>query len=166
MGMDVYGKSGNYFRRNIWGWHSLGEYITETFPEIAGACTYWHTNDGDGLDAAGAAALADAIDAAVAGGSAARYVAERDARIAAMPDEICRWCSGTGIRTDEVGLSMKQPERPITEEGHPRQGQVGWCNGCDGRGTHRPSDASYHLEVDDLREFAAFMRESGGFEIW
>jgi len=26
-------------------------------------------------------------------------------------------------------------------------------------------DASYHLELNDLQEFAAFLRDSGGFEI-
>ena len=165
MGMDVFGKTGNYFRRNVWGWHPLAGYIRDNFPEIAADCQYWHSNDGDGLDADGALALADAIDAAVADGGAARYIAERDAGLAALPNETCRQCSGSGVRTDSVGVSMKQPERRITADGHPRQGQVGWCNGCDGRGFNRPSETHYSIDIDDLREFSAFLRESGGFEI-
>ena len=39
MGMDVYGRkpkneTGEYFRRNVWGWHPLWEYCCEANPEI------------------------------------------------------------------------------------------------------------------------------------
>jgi hypothetical protein len=48
---------------------------------------------------------------------------------------------------------------------HPRAGQHGWCNGCDGRGFYRPPEESYYLEPDDVREFIGFLRACGGFRI-
>lgn len=165
MGMDVYGRTGNYFRRNVWGWHGLAEYICSAFPRRAAPCAEWHTNSGDGLDAEQSLLLADALDDAVASGEAERYVKSRDARLAALPDETCDLCHGTGIRNDDLGRRHGQVEQLISEGGHPRRGQRGWCNGCNGIGHIRPWDTHYYLEVDDITEFARFMRESGGFEI-
>lgn len=64
--MDIYGRNptgenGNYFRRNPWGWRPLADYCIQVAPDICAPCKSWHTNDGDGLDADGAAALATAL---------------------------------------------------------------------------------------------------------
>ncbi len=171
MGMDVFGisptsETGEYFRRNVWGWHPLAEYIVSQGPEeIVSKCECWHSNDGDGLDAENAARLAEWLEASVKDGKAAAYAAIRDAELAAMPNEPCELCGGTGIRTDEVGQQAKMPERKIEDEDHPRNGEVGWCNGCNGNGSIRPWPTHYTLEVEDIVEFAAFLRDSGGFEI-
>ena len=170
MGMDVYGRSptsetGNYFRRNVWGWRPLADYCLEVFPQLTDKCRYWHSNDGDGLDKAHSIRLAKAIEAAVKDGSAEAYIKWRDARVAALPRKECEFCHGKGIRTDKVGKLHHQPEKLIEDKEHPRYGQYGWCNACDGRGSVEAWDASYHLELNDLQEFAAFLRDSGGFEI-
>ncbi len=165
MGMDVYGHSGNYFRRNIWGWHPLADFVEKTFPELARGCPRWHTNDGDGLDGEDARALADAMDAAVASGEAARYVEARDAKLAKLPDETCQRCNGTGVRRDDIGKRDGMDRRVIDGEGHPRRGQRGGCDSCNGVGHKRPSDTWFSLRVDDVREFAAFLRGSDGFRI-
>ena len=60
-GIKPTGERGKYFRNNIWWWHPLARYCQEVAPEITSACRNWHTNDGDGLDAAGALALAEAL---------------------------------------------------------------------------------------------------------
>jgi hypothetical protein len=54
MGMDVYGnapttKEGEYFRKNVWGWHPLWNLCEHLSPDIAGSVKYGHSNDGDGL---------------------------------------------------------------------------------------------------------------------
>ena len=136
------------------------------FPHITENCGNLHTNDGDGLSDSDAVELADGIDAAVANGIAAEYLNARDAALNAMPDEQCLLCTGTGIRTDPVGLRYGQNTVLIEKLTHPRRGQRGWCNGCDGVGQQRPFATTYHLELDDLRDFCAFLRASGGFEIW
>ena len=92
MGMDVYGRSpaspvGEYFRRNVWGWRPLATFCTECFPDETAACTYWHSNDGDGLDRDGAIRLAECIEQAVDSGRAAAYIAAREAALATLPDE-------------------------------------------------------------------------------
>ena len=158
MGMDVFGKSptaenGKYFRNSVWWWHPLADYITSAHPEIASACTEWHSNSGDGLGADGARALAQALNHDLDSGAVALYEAERQAEIEALPRETCRLCAGTGTRSDAVGVEL----------GFAAQG---WCNGCDGVGDCEPWPASYVFDVQNVAGFAQFAEASGGFEIW
>ena len=179
MGMDVYGnrpttETGEYFRRNVWGWRPLSIYVEEMHPELYSACEHWHTNDGDGLDAETARELAAALRADVANGQAKSYVEIRDRGLKSLPNEECFLCAGTGVRRDAVGYQAGQPERVIPKDAkgendvgpHPRAGEKGWCNGCEGRGFSRPAEVRYGLEENDLLEFAAFCEASGGFKIW
>lgn len=39
-------------------------------------------------------------------------------------------------------------------------------NGCDGKGTKRPADTWYPFEVENVKEFATFLQDCGGFEIY
>lgn len=156
MGMDVYGRkpineTGKYFRNNVWYWRPLADLCQELAPDICKACTHWQSNDGDGLDAAGAEALAAVLDAKLADGTIAKYVVDRDAWLEALPDEPCRLCVGKGVRSDALAL------------------QHGWdkkaCNSCDGKGTQRPSATHYPCDVENVAEFAAFLKACGGFNI-
>jgi len=152
MGMDVYGKSprsevGEYFRRAVWGWHPLAEFCQQF--EISNGCNYWHSNDGDGLDDEDASRLAADIRQAIANGEATAYIGQRNRELAEMPDEDCRICGGTGARL------------PVPEVGPGDQP----CNGCNSTGKVRPWGCNYHLDVDDLNEFAAFLEDCGGFAI-
>jgi hypothetical protein len=87
--MDVYGirptsEAGRYFRLNWTGWQPLADYIATVAPDIYAKCEHWHSNDGDGLNAADALALADALDATMdtdAMKRAAAMAAEEDARL-------------------------------------------------------------------------------------
>lgn len=150
MGMDVFGKQptapeGEHFRRNVWSWRPLAHMVTGMCPDETAACKYWQSNDGDGLNAADAAKLADRLDALLADGWIDRYVAVRDASLAALPDETCPICGGGGIRNNGV---VNAP-----------------CNACHGKGARRPTDTWYALNTDDVRDFAKFLRVCGGFEI-
>lgn len=155
MGMDVFGKDaksevGSYFRRNVWGWRPLWQYVEDNHSDIARLVEYPQSNDGDGLDAEASVELARRLRDDLVDGTTTEYVTNRDALIAAMPDIECNICTGTGQRPDGLhGVEWKG-------EG---------CNGCGGKGTTRPWDASYYLEVDDIREFADFLAECGGFSI-
>jgi hypothetical protein len=180
MGMDVYGKKptaevGKYFRRNVWGWRPLADLCLTLCPkQTKGDTVSWHTNDGHGLNAAGALALANALDAALKDGKAEAYIKIRNAEVALLPNERCGICNGTGIRTDGVGKSDRQEKKRIPKDAkfgdgsaapHPRAGETGWCNACDGRGVNRPYDTWYEVDLEDVRQFADFLRASGGFEI-
>lgn len=158
MGMDVYGKNpenetGRYFRANVWGWHPLADYLCSVAPDLMAKVTYLHSNDGDGLNQADAVALATALQQALTSGHTAAYVEARDEAIASQPRLTCRYCEGTGTRSDEIGVQLGYAAR-------------NYCNGCEGNGDTAPWEASYSLDVARVREFAAFARRSGGFEIW
>ena len=168
MGMDVYGKNptsdeGGYFRNNVWWWRPLADYLLQTYPDLTGECTYWHTNDGDGLSAESATALADALQRDLDNGNvaayAAAYAAAYEDRIAALPLIECTLCAGTGLRTDAIGrqYGYDVPHDPITGRGG--------CNGCQGDGKVQSWEAHYPFSVENVVEFAAFARASGGFEI-
>lgn len=178
MGMDVYGtaptsKVGEYFRRNAWGWRPLADLVCHLAPSIARGCTNWQTNDGDGLNDVNSARLADALQCALDDGRARSWIEARDVAVKNAPLRPCQFCAGTGIRTDDIGQRMSQPERRCSastnvlgvEQPHERAGAKGWCNGCDGRGWNPPNAAYYHVDLDDLSEFVAFLRACGGFKI-
>ena len=164
---------GRYYQTSWWGWRALAEFICETFPEIASHCRYWQSNDGDGLNAALSVRLADGLDAMIADGSLADLIEMRRAKVRNLPMRECFICHGSGIRADEIGTDDGDPFKMIPEDArdardegpHPRAGQTGWCNGCDGRGHRLPREADYPLEFDEVKQFAEFCRHSGGFEI-
>lgn len=171
MGMDVYGQeptteAGQYFRNNVWGWRPLAEYILSVAPvKITSQCERWHSNDGDGLDKDNSLLLAAALRNEIISGRTAEYAAKRQEQLDGLPLVDCEQCHGTGIRDDERGREAGYPEMVIDEEGHPRNGQTGWCNGCDGRGKNKDFTTHYSFEVENVAEFCDFLEGCGGFAI-
>lgn len=170
MGMDVYGRkpinpAGEYFRNNVWWWRPLADYACSVAPAITASCKYWGSNDGDGLTAAKSRKLAEVLRAEVASGRTREYSEQYAARIAAIPRETCEYCDGTGVRRDAVGQGNGQTVRKIDTPNHPRDGQIGWCNGCDGRGDKESFAAYYPFSVENVEEFCTFLEGCGGFKI-
>src|SRR5262245_39715748 len=170
MGMAVSGKrpsskAGRYFGAPGAQWLPLAKLSQHFAPEACAACKYWESNDGDGLDADGAIRLAAVLEQALAAGRIDAYLAEREKELAALPNEPCELCNGTGVRRDALGVEDKQPERVIDEPGHPRHGQTGWCNGCDGRGWNENWDRHYQTDREWVVEWIAFLKDCGGFRI-
>lgn len=156
MGMDVFGKAptakvGEYFRNNVWWWRPLADLCQSLAPDICAACEHWHSNGGDGLGADDAMALAAVLEARLSDGTVAKVLKERDARLAAMPDEPCHLCHGKGVRSDDLAIANGWDKGP--------------CNACEGTGKQRPWETHYPQDVENVREFAAFCKASGGFEI-
>src|SRR4029077_11692298 len=136
--MDIYGRKptsehGEYFRNIVSWWHPLAGYCQKVAPEITSACRDWHTNDGDGLDAAGAFALAEAlqkeINANRTDAYARRYASEQEM----MPDEPCSSCAGTGTGT---GTAERTPN-PFDDDDDLKEGGIK-CGRCQGTGYVRP----------------------------
>lgn len=157
MGMDVCGKNpvaekGEYFRNSVWWWRPLATYICEVAPVPASVCTYWQSNDGDGLNAKDSLALALILRREIASGRTAEYMAAREKKLADLPLLSCQWCEGTGTRRDAVGIANGMVERK-------------WCNGCDGTGTQAYPDTHYPFSVENVSEFCDFLESCGGFEI-
>lgn len=172
MGMDVYGKNptsekGGYFRNNLWYWRPLWTYCLTQHPDLCDKVEYAHYNDGDGLDADDARTLGERLMADLESGTVADYKVEYDAALAALPLENCEWCQSTGIRSDEIGVAHKMPEKELPEIDAIVLGRThGYCNGCNGYGKKPSFFTHYPFEVDNVREFAEFLLDCGGFEIW
>ena len=192
MVMDIYGRApinkiGEYFRRNISGWDLIPTYIDSHHPEFmpmivppvdpdpglprrshtADVSWFWGSNDGYGLPADAASALADLLDADVASGIVDAWINDFHVFVRKLPRETCPSCDGTGVRSDPIAVSNAMASWVVEgPDGNPRVGQTGSCNACHGWGSLPSSYADYELEPENLTEFAAFMRASGGFEIW
>ena len=150
MGMDVYGKNpknkaGEYFRNSCWWWRPLWWYIEAVAPELAKNVPNAQSNDGDGLDATDSILLAEKIRKDVESGATERYARNYKVAQEAMPKEPCQFCGQTGIRDDAW--------------------VKGVCNGCHGSGK-RPNRGKYYpFDVANVRDFALFLENCGGFEI-
>ena len=170
MSMDVIGQNptsetGECFRNNIWWWMPLADYAVQVGGEIAAQCKGWRFNDGDGLNDAGAKELARLLQVEPDSGRTAEYAMEYLAAREALPLETCRLCSGSGVCSDVIAVEYEQTTKLIIGEGHPRKGQIGWCNGCNGVGKTPNFATMYAFSIENVQEFVAFLRDSGGFEI-
>ena len=58
------------------------------------------------------------------------------------------------------------PEKELKPEVQILVGRThGWCNGCDGVGTTESWLAGYPFSEENVKEFAEFLMDSGGFQI-
>lgn len=169
--MDVVGKNpvserGEYFRNNVWWWRPLWDYCELIAPNLCGEVK-GHYNDGDGLDADGAAELSAILLAELESGRTASYRNAYYADLSRLPRSECKYCEGTGIRTDEVGKNLGMPTQELSQDMQILTGRThGTCNACGGEGKEDHFDTNYPFEVENVREFAEFLAESGGFQIW
>jgi hypothetical protein len=159
MGMDVYGveNSDAYFRAGGGSWGAIWAMTATVAPEMCALVQYPWTNDGSGLDATDTAALHATLQFAWNDDLPDRIRAH-NAALAAVPDDVCQWCNGTGVRTDEVGVKLDMPAR-------------NYCNGCDGQegghpGRVRPSSDWNMIDLEHFESWITFLSICGGFEIW
>ncbi len=129
--------------------------IASRAPDICAACRYWHSNDRDGLDAAEAFALAEALQREIDAGRTETYARRYASEQELMPNEPCDICAGTGVRT--LG--------PHRGAGDLREGCIK-CNSCQRAGYVRAWATHYPFSTENVAAFVAFLRESGGFAIW
>lgn len=171
MGMDVYGNAptsekGEYFRNNVWWWHPLWDYCLEVHGDIAGKVQHGHFNDGDGLGAYDASVLGDRLLADIATGVTAEYEKRYNEHLGELPRKTCDLCEGTGIRTDKVGQEMGMPTKELAPEIAIIVGRThGFCNSCLGEGMVDDFQTNYPFTVENVREFAEFLLDCGGFRI-
>lgn len=156
MGFDLFGcapkaKGGEYFRNNVWWWRPLWAYVCDVCTDILTEedRTGGAFNDGHVIGEAKARAIHSRLTQLLENGAVASYAERRARELAALPDEDCTICAATGKR--------KNP--PETGAGNEP------CNGCSGTGKVPPWDKHYPFDVDNVREFAAFLEECGGFEV-
>lgn len=142
MGMDVYGRNpkseqGSYFRSNIWGWPGILDAIAETGVLPDDMVEAMASNIGAGPDEAQSIALADALDAKLASLPSGGTFISEESKFSQMG-------------TASLGR-MLNDLLPVMKE------QVGFTS---------VSTDDFSTDVDFLREFSEFCRDSGGFEVW
>lgn len=157
MGMDVYGRKpksevGEYFRRNVWGWRPLWEYCCNIHIDIIGEklAEYGHYNAGYGLSVHKSVKLAKALKEDVRSGTAEQYIQARDEHIKSLPEEPCKYCDENGNRT------WLENELEVVKV----------CNACQGKKSQPHFATWYRLDLDDIKEFAEFLENCGGFNIY
>ena len=152
MGFDVMGhkpktEKGEYFRNNVWWWRPLWGYVAKqcsdilTEEQIKGGCF----NDGVLISAKKAQAIGLRLRFLIDQKEVKKFEDGYQKYLDSLPDEPCEHCKGTGKRDDEF--------------------VKGECNGCAGKGTRRPWASQYPFKEENVREFADFAIESGGFRI-
>ena len=152
MGFDVYGinaasKKGEYFRNNVWYWRPLWRYVAQVCEDILTAedIEEGGYNDGHVIEADKAAKIAERLLSLIKDKEVRRFADEYATELETLPDEQCGHCAGTGERHDEY--------------------VDGQCNACGGKGTVRPWKTWYPFSEENVKEFAEFCRDSGGFAI-
>jgi hypothetical protein len=194
MGMDVFGvepknEKGAYFRNNVWWWRPLWEYCEYVAPELTCLVEHGYSNDGDGLDAEDAKELAKALRKALRDGSAKVYEETRNEWLDSLPIRPCVHCQATGKRTwytnphgnheskaslsydmmeafgNEIASTGQLPTYTVVEKPEGWTEETKECNGCGGTGGQQPMAKSYPFDLKNVREFATFLANCGGFQI-
>ena len=148
MGFDISGESGNYFRNNVWWWRPLWDFISSVCDGILSeeditACTF---NDGHLIDSHKTQAIVEVLEKNLKDGTVDEYEKKYRQQSNSAELEQCDLCKGTGQRNDEI--------------------VQGECNKCDGTGKVKPFWTNYPFSRDNVENFLAFLRESGGFRVY
>lgn len=160
MGFDVYGKNpknekGEYFRNNVWWWHPLWDYCLDNHSSITEKVKYGHSNDGDGLDSSDAYKLGILLRQDYFSGFAKDYEIKYKNYIDSLPKEDCTVCKKSGVLTFKSKTADSDEEISETSK----------CGNCDGTGLADQWIKNYPFSAENLKEFAEFCINSGGFSI-
>ena len=142
---------GYYFRNNVWWWRPLWSFVT-------GMCANILTekdirlggyNDMHKISKTKAGRIAKRLHSMIEDGRVKEYEDGYKRHLASLEQVDCEICDATG----------KRQEPPSTGAGDRE------CNGCDGTGKKDDWAKSYPFSEDNVREFANFCANSGGFTI-
>ena len=143
--------SGVYFRNNVWSWRPLWHFVTGVCDDILTekdmAQGTW--NDGHKITEAKADKIAKRLYSMIEKGEVKEYEEMYKEDLASLEQVECDICEGTGYR--------QKP--PTTGAGDVE------CNGCEGKGKKDDWAKSYPFSEDNVRQFANFCMNSGGFTI-
>jgi hypothetical protein len=155
MGFDVYGKrKDSYFRNNVWYWKPLWFYVVETCNLSDVDAEAGMYNDSHAISKDKANMIASTLFKELRENRTQTYDLKYKKRIKNLPYVTCKLCYGSGVRNDQY--------------------HKGNCNVCNTEDTKKMGipigkelqwEASYPFEVDNVKEFAEFCKESDGFEI-
>jgi hypothetical protein len=155
MGFDVYGKrKETYFRNSVWYWKPLWNYVATTCNLSDTDAEAGLYNGGYAISKDKADMIAETLFKELKANRTQTYDLKYKKRINNLPYATCKLCNGTGVRDDTYlkgDCNACNTERTRLE-GIPIGKELQW-------------EASYPFEVDNVKEFAEFCKESGGFKI-
>ena len=143
--------SGVYFRNNVWWWRPLWQFVTRVCDNILTEKDMeqgtW--NDGHKISKTKAGKIAKKLYKLIKDGDVKAYESSRNRHLDSLEQVDCGTCDATG----------KRQEPPKTGAGDVK------CNGCNGTGKKDDWAKSYPFSEDNVRQFANFCMNSGGFRI-
>ena len=136
---------GVYFRNNCWWWRPLWNYCYMIADDIISEELFenGHSNSGAGLNDKDARLLGNRLLQQIREGKTIEYQAVYQQYLDDLPDDVCTFCNGNNRGKNK----MKD------------------CTRCNGTGKSTNFNKHYPFDVDNVKEFAEFCIESGGFEI-
>ncbi len=154
--IDRNNNPGEYFRNNVWAWRPLWNYVCNECSEILteedmeNGCY----NGGHEISEEKAILISEKLFELIEVKETKKYEISHTSRLKSLPLEDCTLCNGTGIRNDDV--------------------VKGSCNSCNTEytkeqgipiGKKKSFQCSYPFDTDNVKAFANFCKESGGFVI-
>ena len=153
---------GVYFRNNVWWWRRLADYIldhTKCVDEVD--FDKWHENGGHKVDAETAEQIANQLEHLIATGHAEKYKQEIDAEIKKAEEhnnKVEQMLSE--LRLEVAKVTGKDAEK-IAPADYPNPLKEKWHKIID----QQDYRANYPFNIDNVKEFIEFARNSGGFKI-
>ena len=136
---------GYYFRNNCWWWRPLWNYCYQVADDLISEELFesGHSNSGAGLNDYDAQRLGQRLLEEIESGKTIDYQASYQQYLDDLPDNDCSRCNGNNRGNNK----MKE------------------CKLCNTTGKTDNFNKHYPFDVDNVKEFAEFCIESGGFEI-
>ena len=136
---------GYYFRNNCWWWRPLWNYCYHVADGLISEELFdsGHNNSGAGLDDKDAKELGKRLLKQIELGGTVQYQASYEQYLDDLPDSDCGVCNG-----NNRGNKKKKD-----------------CKICKTTGKATNFNKNYPFDVDNVKDFAEFCIESGGFKI-
>jgi hypothetical protein len=136
---------GYYFRNNCWWWRPLWNYCYHVADDIISEKLFdsGHSNSGAGLNDKDAKLLGNRLLQQIHIGGTFQYQVDYEQYLEDLPENDCSRCNGNNRGNNK----MKE------------------CKMCNTTGKTDNFNKSYPFDIDNVKEFAEFCIESGGFEI-
>ena len=143
---------GVHFRNNIWGWKPLWSFVAKVCDDILTEkdIEQGGFNNGHRISKTKANRIAKRLHKMIKKSDVKAYEFARNRHLDSLEQIDCVLCDATGRR--------KEP--PNTGAGDYME-----CNRCNGTGKKDCWEKDYPFSEDNVRQFANFCANSGGFEI-
>jgi len=136
---------GYYFRNNCWWWRPLWNYCHHIADDLIDENLYesGHSNSGAGLGDYKAKRLGQRLLEEINSGRTIQYQASYQQYLDDLPDDDCMRCNN-----NNHGNNKKKE-----------------CTNCNKTGKTKNFNKSYPFDIDNVKDFAEFCIQSGGFKI-